>query len=279
MKQNEIIENSNKKITKKGIVKFDPDTAKTLPISTNRKRTKGWVVEREYNGLILAIEAFESLNAYDLIALFQMLDDYSKNFELWQEIGEIHDDDFVRKLMQREFSLNILCKQRDIKTDKRNRETIAKSFERWYKTELIYKRTDHITKTRYLFEYKVDKDFKTITIVANTNFLDFCLTNGMAMNWARLVKYGKNYYALELDIYLQFRSIQYGKKTKKYSYPNTINEKTLFKHLGIETEVKDYREKRRKVKQAFKKFEEITGIKYFYDRKERKWFKNSYINN
>jgi hypothetical protein len=73
-----------RKQQRKGIVKFDPDTAKTLPISTNRRRTKGWAVMREDNDLILSITAFESLNMYDLIALFQMLDDYSKNKEKWQ---------------------------------------------------------------------------------------------------------------------------------------------------------------------------------------------------
>ena len=272
------MQNSNT-IQRKGIVKFDPDTAKTLPISTNRKRIKSWIVEREYNRLTLSIQAFESLNAYDLIALFQMLDDYSKNNEKWEYRGttKFGSDDFERKLVYRKFDLKELCKQRNILTKKTNRKSIAESFERWYKAEIIYKRKNDVTKTRYIFEFKVDTNYNYIEIIANANFLDFCLQNGMAMNWERLSKYGKSYYGLQLDIYMQFRAIAYGKKTKKYKYPDVVKEETLFKHLGIDEEIKDIREKRRKVKQAFKKFKEITGQKYIYDKSERKWIKESYL--
>jgi hypothetical protein len=267
------------KIQRKGIIKFDPDTAKVLPISTNRKRTKAWIVERVYNGLTLSISAFESLNAYDLIALFQMLDDYSKNNNEWEYQGKMQiDDESERILMKRTFNLKNLSKQRGISTHKNNRKQIAESFKRWYQAELIYQyEGDTPIHTRYIFEYKVDENYENITIVANTNFLDLCLHNGMAMNWERLIKYGKNYYALQLDIYLQFRAIAYGKKIKKYAYPNTIHEETLFNHLGIEHEVRDIREKRRKTKQAFEKFKEITGIEYIYNKTERVWIKKTYL--
>jgi hypothetical protein len=274
------VQNSNSIQQRKGIVKFDPDTAKTLPISTNRKRINFWMVERVYNGLTLSIQAFESLNAYDLIALFQILDDYSKNKEKWEYKGttSFRDDDFERILMYRKFDLKELCKQREILTKKANRKSIAESFERWYKAEIIYKRKNDVTKTRYIFEFRVDTNYNYIEIVANANFLDFCLENGMAMNWERLIKYGKNYYALQLDIYLQFRSIQHGKTNKKYKYPDIIKEETLFQHLGINEEIKEIKEKRRKTKQAFKKFEEITGQRYIYNKLERKWIKESYLN-
>jgi len=275
------MQNSNSIQQRKGIVKFDPNTAKTLPISTNRKRIKFWMVEREYNGLTLSIQAFESLNAYDLIALLQMLDDYSKNNYTWEYQGTMQiNDETKRILKKRKFDLKELCKQREISTNKNNRKSIAESFERWYKAELIYKYKENQVEihTRYIFEYEVDKNFEKMTIVANTNFLEFCLENGMAMNWERLIKYGKSYYGLQLDIYLQFNAIKIGKKNKKYTYPNIIREETLFKHLGINEEVKDIREKRRKVKQAFQKFEEITGQRYIYNKLERKWLKESYLN-
>jgi hypothetical protein len=273
--------NSNNKTQRKGIIKFDPGTAKTLPISTNRKRTNAWSVEREYNGLVMSIQAFESLNAYDLIALFQMLDDYSKNKSKWENRGKTKfsdNDNFERILMYRKFDLKELCKQRNILTKKINRKTITESFDRWYKAEIIYKRPNDMTKTRYIYDFKVDKEYNFIEIIANSNFLDFCLQNGMAMNWERLTKYGKNYYALQLDIYLQFRSIKFNKQKNKYAYPNTIKEETLFNHLGIETEIKDLRHKREKVKQAFSKFKEITGQKYIYNKVEKKWIKENYLN-
>jgi hypothetical protein len=267
-------------IQKQGVVKFDPLTAKTLPISTNRKRTKGWEVEREYNGLVMAIQAFESLNAYDLIALFQMLDDYSKNFDKWENRGMAKfsiNDDFERTLMYRKFDLKFLCKQRNILTKKINRKSIAESFDRWYKAEIIYKKPNDVTKTRYIYEFKIDKNYEYVEIIANSNFLNFCLQNGMAMNWERLTKYGKNYYALQLDIYLQFRAIKYGKKTKKYKYPNTIKEETLFNHLGVENEIKDLKHKREKIKEAFAKFKEITHKEYVYDAPQKKWIKKTYL--
>ncbi len=274
------MQNSKKTIQRKGIIKFDSQTAKTLPISTGRKRKIGWIVERVYNDLTLSIKAFESLNFYDLIALFQMLDDYSKKKEKWEYKGttSFEDDNFERILMYRKFDLKELCKQRKILTKKANRKSIAESFERWYKAEIIYKRKNDVTKTRYIFEFKVDTNFNYIEILANANFLDFCLKNGMSMNWERLNKYGKNYYTIALDIYLQFSAIAYSKKTKKYKYPNIVKEETLFKHTGIDEEVKEPREKRRKLKKAFEKFEEITGQTYVYNKEERKWIKASYLN-
>jgi len=272
------MQNSNK-IQKKGIIKFDPDTAKTLPISTNRKRKIGWVVERVSNDLTLTIKAFESLNAYDLIALFQMLDDYSKNYEKWEFQGVMQiDQESKRILKKRTFFLKDLCKQRGISSNKNNRKSIAESFKRWYQAELIYKYKEEAPIfTRYVFEFKVDENYEIIDIVANINFLDLCLESGMAMNWGRLSKYGKSYYGLQLDIYMQFRAIAYGKKTKKYKYPDVIKEETLFNHLGINDEIKDIKHKREKVKQAFKKFEEVTGQKYIYNKSERKWIKESYL--
>ncbi len=264
---------------RKGIVKFDPDTAKTLPISTNRKRKIGWIVERKSNGLTLSIKAIESLNAYDLIALFQMLDDYSKNNEKWEYQGTMQiDNERERILKKRSFDLKELCKQRGILTKKANRKSIAESFKRWYQAELIYKyEGDAPIYTRYIFEFKVDENYEKIDIVANINFLELCLQNGMAMNWERLNKYGKSYYGLQLDIYMQFRAIAYGKKYKKYKYPDILKEETLFNHLGINDEIKDIKHKREKVKQAFQKFEEVTGQKYIYNKSERKWIKESYL--
>ena len=274
------MQNSNNSIQRKGIIKFDPETAKTLPISANRKRKIGWIAERKYNNLTLSIKAFESLNAYDLIALFQMLDDYSKNNKNWEHRGTTRfgADDYERILVYRKFDIKELCKQRNISTNKNNRKSITESFERWYKTEITYKRQTYTTKTRYIFELKVNEEYNTIEIIANKNFMDFCLKNGMAMNWERLTKYGKSYYGLQLDIYIQFRAISYGKKNKKYKYPNIIKEETLFKHLGIDEEIKEIKHKREKVKQAFKKFEKITGQKYIYDNLEKKWIKENYLN-
>jgi len=269
---------SKQQIQKKGMVKFDPDTAKTLPISTLRKRIKGWSVEREYNGLKLSIEAFESLNSYDLITLFQMLDDYSKKRDLWEDKGSMKlSDDEERKLVYRKFNLKELCLQRNILNKKANRKSISDSFKRWYKTEIIYKYPNQTLNTRYIFEFKVDDNFNEIEIIANAQFLDFCLQeNKMVMNWGRLIEYGKNYYALQLDIYIQFRTIKYGKTKNKYTNPNIIKEETLFNHLGIGEEIKDLKEKRRKSKEAFKKFKEITGIGYIFDNKEEKWIKENY---
>jgi len=264
---------------RKGIVKFDPDTAKTLPISTNRKRKIGWIVERKSNGLTLSIKAIESLNAYDLIALFKMLDDYSKNNEKWEYQGTMQiDNERERILKKRSFDLKELCRQRGISTNKNNRKSIAESFKRWYQAELTYTyEGDAPIYTRYIFEFKVDENYEKIDIVANINFLELCLENGMAMNWERLNKYGKSYYGLQLDIYMQFRAIAYGKKNKKYKYPDVIKEETLFNHLGINEEIKELKHKREKVKQAFKKFEEITGQKYIYNKSEKKWIKESYL--
>ena len=269
----------NSSIQRKGIIKFDSDTARFLPVSASRKRKIGFIEKRESSHISITIKALESLNYYDLIALFQMLDDYSKNNEKWEFKGIMQiDDESQRILKKREFDLKKLCRQRGILTKKNNRKSIAESFKRWYQAELIYQYTfENEIHTRYIFEYKVDENLEKMTIIANTNFLDMCLENGMAMNWERLIKYRKNYYAIALDIYMQFRAIKFGKRKKKYKYPDILKEETLFKHLGINEEIKDLREKRRKVKQAFEKFKEITGQRYIYSSEERKWIKESYL--
>jgi len=266
---------------RKGIIKFDADTAKLLPISTDRKRKEGFIETREGNDLSITIKAPESLNYYDLITLFQALDDYSKNNDKWEFQGKMQiDKETERILKKRTFDLEELCIQRGISVHKNNRKSIANSFERWFNAKLIYRYEDEDKpiSTRYIYEYEVnEKKYDKLTIIANANFLDLCLQDGMAMNWERLIKYQKNYYAIALDIHLQFRAIAYGKKTKKYKYPDIIKEETLFKATGIDNDVKEIREKRRKLKQAFKKFEEVTGQKYIYDKLERKWIKESYL--
>jgi len=267
-------------IQRKGIIRFDADTAKLLPISADRKRKEGFKETRETNNLSITIKAPESLNYYDLIALFQMLDDYSKNNNKWKFQGKMQiDEESERILKKRIFSLKDLCIQKGLSTHKNNRKSIADSFERWFNATLIYQYEDEDKpiKTRYIYEYEIDeKKYDELTIIANTNFLDMCLRDGMAMNWDRLLKY-KSYYAMGLDIHLQFRAIMYGKKTAKYTYPNIIKEETLFKAAGIDTDVKEIREKRRKLKQAFEKLEKVTGQKYIYDKLERKWIKESYL--
>ena len=270
-------------LLREGIIKFDPLSAKLLPISANRKRKKGWEVYRVYQDKIVKIKAFESLNGYDFVTLFQLIDDYIQNNEEWQVENE------KSKFIKRRLNLKDLCKQRGILTKKANRKTIADSIDRWYKAEILYtskkkmkvpkeeRKKYPIFKTRYIFEFGCDENFEEAEITANKDFIEFCIRAGMAMNWRRLVNYGKNYYAIQLDIYLQFSSILYNKKHKKYKYPDIVREETLFLSLGVNEDVKELRHKREKVKQAFKAFEKETGVKYIYDKKERKWIKESYL--
>ena len=265
------------------LVKFDPLIIRAFPSSTGRKRIENWSAEREYNGFIIEIKAPVSLNGYDYIAFFQMLYDYSINKNKWKYQGSLRiDDETERILMKRTFDLTKLAEERGLTKNKNNRESISRAFHRWFQAELTYKykeeQEDIEIKTRYIYEYKIDKKKQKITITANTSFFDDCLNGGMLMNWGRLLKYRNNNYALELDIYLQFNSIKYmhGRK-RKYAYPNVVREETLFNSIGLDNEIKYLKHKREKLKKAFQKFEEVTGIKYIYSRLERKWIKESYF--
>ena len=272
----DIFELNNIKKTRQGIIRFDSVTAKLLPVSMGRKRYNNFVANKIWKDFEIEITANESLNGYDMITLFMLIDDYQQNLSKWTKAGNIDG----RPILKRTLDLKELCYIKNIKTDKNNRKTIYKAIRRWYEAEITYKFKNNTEQnSRYIFELKVDKNtYNKIEINVNQKFMDFCIKNGMTMNWKRLLNYKQNYYAMNLDIFLQFNT----KPVKnKYYYKDVFLEETLFNHIGLSDDVKDIKHKREKLKRAFDEIYKKLKVKYVFvagkGTEENKWCKESYL--
>lgn len=260
--------------------RIDADTIHTLPLSSSRQRTKNYLSSRRFGDLAMTMKAPESLNAYDLITLGQLLQHYQESPDKWEDAGEMKIDDTgaVRHLIRTNLDLAKMAKQRGLSSHKHNRKTIFESIYRWFQAELLYKYDgESVIRTRYIFEFteKIDEEgrFRDVKIIANQNFFDLCLHEGLVFNWRRLASYGEKFYSVQLDAYLQANKI---KINGGYAYRNVLREETLFKALGLNnTNMKEW-DKREKLKSAFNTIEKAGLPRYLYDRENRRWVRSSH---
>ena len=261
--------------------RIDADTIHTLPLTSSRQRIPLYENSRKFGDLTMTMKAVESLNAYDLITLGQLLQDYQENPTSWGDAGVMRIDDSgaERNLIYKKLDLGQMAKDKGLSSHKHNRQTIFDSITRWYRAELMYQYdNESVMHTRYVFEFKEDVDAegtcREVDIVVNQNFFDLCLKQGLIFNWRRLVGYGDKFYAVQLDAYLQSNKV---KTERGYAYRSTIKEETLFKALGLDrTHMKQFT-KRAKLKGAFKIIEEAGLPKFLLDIKNKRWVRESVI--
>lgn len=261
--------------------RIDADAIHTLPLTASRQRIPFYKNSRKFGDLTMTMKAAESLNAYDLITLGQLLQDYQERPESWSDAGTMRIDDSGagRNLIYKKLNLAQMAKEKGLSSHKHNRQTIFDSITRWYRAELMYQYDgESIIHTRYVFEVKENIDAegmcREVDIVVNQNFFDLCLQEGLVFNWRRLVGYGDKFYAIQLDAYLQSNKV---KTEGGYVYRSTIKEETLFKALGLDKTHMEQFTKRAKLKGAFKTIEEAGLPKYLLDTENKRWVRESAI--
>jgi len=261
--------------------RIDADAIHTLPLAASRQRIPMYENSRKFGDLTMTMKAVESLNAYDLITLGQLLQDYQESPESWSDAGVMRIDDSgaERTLIYKKLDLAQMAKEKGLSSHKHNRQTIFESISRWYRAELMYQYdNESVIHTRYVFEFKENVDAegmcREVDIVVNQNFFDLCLKEGLVFNWRRLVGYGDKFYAVQIDAYLQSNKV---KIKNGYAYRSTIKEETLFKVLGLDkTHMKQYT-KRAKIKRAFAAIEKAGLPKYLLDAENKRWVRESAI--
>ncbi len=245
--------------------KIDPVILHTMPFLPAHNRKKDYLIKRRWGTQVLTLRAYETLNGYDLITLLQMLKDYIQNRSKWEKVGETLEPG--KFILKREIDISSIAKERNIKNnDASNRKSIINSIKRWASVDcqLVDEKNNSEINTKYIYESKIinTKNYKTMEILINQRFFDFCVNEGLVIILNEIIKY-KHETTILLDVFIQ--------STKWQRY----DEKLLFEKIGLnETNLKE-REKRRILKRTFTEFNENNkSITYAHDTKNKNWEKS-----
>ena len=249
--------------TKQNYSKLHHKIVHALPFVPSRKRQKGFEITRHYGNWSLTLKAWETLNYYDLITLLLMVRKYiERDFEVKGK----HDG---RKLIAMKFDLTTLTKERELSNQFNNRKTLAKSFLRFKRVDLEFRYPDGSMVSSWLvYEVKADeKSWKTVEVLMNERFLEYCVDAGILLNWKRLSKYKDNGVAVILDAYLQGVK---QRKGKSWKYRDWIDEKTVFKLIDPNSSQKSHHLKEQ-AKEAFSLMHDNGLPFYRYNNVYKRW--------
>ena len=230
--------------------KIDPIVLHTIPFLPSHNRKKNYKIERKWGGKTLTLRAGETLNTYDFITLLQLTKDYVQNKSNWVIVGETLEKG--KFILKRKIDISLLVKERGIKNKTANRKTIFKSILRLagIDVNMTNKKTNDETNTKYIYETKQETaDYKSIEILANQLFLDFCAEKGLVIILDNILHYKRETTVL-LDVFIQSTNWD------KY------NEELLFERIGLNETAANEREKRRLLKKAFKEFNKFNENKF-----------------
>ncbi|MBS9782540.1 MAG: hypothetical protein KGV43_01915 [Arcobacter sp.] len=258
------------------VVKMDCDILHFLPFKPTIRRTRGFFVERRWGQTKMELTADWTLNSYDLISFAQVLNEYQKNKDKWETVGEMGSGKYKREVIKMELDIQKFVQYRNIDNVKKNRKSIFDSLERLFSIKLKYETDEKIIYTRYVYDIEIEKneDYKKITTYVNKPFLEFCIKSGMLFNFGRLINYSKAYSCL-LDSYIQGTKV---KTDKGYTYKNIFKEEDLFEILYL-NEVKDNNtNKHKKIADAFTELHQVGKLPlYVFDKIEKTWIKEDYL--
>lgn len=255
--------------------KIDHKTLHFLPFVPSRKRSRGYVLTREYGNSELTITALETLNTYDLLTLLYIVKEYTVHGYAAGYIGEGEDR---REIAGIKLDVKKFLAMRGILNKKANRNTLKKSVMRLRTINLVFtnKQTGAERHTSYIYEFDVDKNIEEIKVYANKAFIDFIIRNGVLVNLERLKLYGdKEQYAILLDLYMQGTKIPYkhGGRTH-YAYRNKFSHDEIEKALKLDLTDMRHADKLEKIRETFHLLHNKGKLPpYKYNKIERTWEK------
>jgi len=234
-----------------------------LPFVPSRKRQKGFEIERHYGDWSLKMEAFETLNHYDLITLLLIAREYLRgNFE---ELG--YKDGDTRKRVRIRLDIVRLVKERGLHNQRTNRMSLIRSLERFHSCKFEVRQNGEITKSWVISDMRWDDEQgRWAEIDCNERFLSWC-AKGILVNWKRLSDYGNNGNAVLLDAYLQ------GTKQRKggrWMYRNWIDADTAINIIDPHGQL-PRKEAMRQLREAFAMMQRHGMPRYEYDRVYQRW--------
>lgn len=244
-----------------------------LPFKPSVKREKSFSVDRIHGKKVMSIRALESLNVVDFIVFIQMINDYGQDSLKWVYGGNIEG----RNLTKRTLDLAHITKERIGNSHKRNREVTAKCLERISNIKVTIKEEQLTIHTWYIHQIKIANDFSSAEVVVNEAFLLKCIKNGLVFDFGRLLDYGKNYYAVLLDSYLQGTKERERIKGKikrngKLFYRHMYEEEVIFNILFLDSTNMRYSDKHKIIKESFDTLHTIGKLPvYEFNKYEKKW--------
>lgn len=234
-----------------------------LPFVPSRKRKKGFEITRHYGDWSLKMQAFETLNHYDLITLLLVAREFLRGN--YQDLG--YKDNDIRKRVRICLDLELLVKERRLHNKRTNRMSLVMSLERFHKCHFEVRQGNEVTQSWIISDLRYDEaQARWAEIDCNARFLEWC-ARGILVNWRRLSAYGNNGNAVLIDAYLQ------GTKQRKHGrwvYRSWIDDDTAISIIDPHREL-PRKEAMRQIKEAFALMEQHGMPRYEYDRVYRRW--------
>lgn len=253
------------------VTKIDNELMHIMPFSGSRKREDKYSVERVWGEKTYQLSAYETLNHTDMIVFFQIINDFLANADKWISAGNVDGT----ALIKREFDIKNMTFDRLGNTNKHNRKTTLQSIDR-IKTIALrakYPNSDFAIDTWYIHKVEADRThFSKCAIVANKTFIEYCIRDGIRINYGRLIKYGNNGYSAILDAYLQ------SNKNKNLTLCNYYDENTIIEALQLDKTDMTSRDIHYIIKDSFNNLHKIGGLPQFvYIKTTRRWYRQDYL--
>lgn len=245
--------------------KIDPVILHTTPFLPTHNRKKNYYIERKWGTRVLMLRAKETLNGYDLITLLQLIKDYIQNKSNWETIGETLEKG--KFILRRKIDISDLARERGSWNKTSSRKSILNSIERWVSVDvqMTNEKDNSKINTKYIYELKItDKSFKSVELLVNQLFFDFCIKRGLVVNLDRLIAY-KHETTVLLDVFIQSTRFQ------------QYNEEILFERCGLNETSSARGEKRRILKKIFNEFNKSNEVRYFFNKQNNKWERETAI--
>lgn len=235
-----------------------------LPFVPSRKRRRFFEIERHYGGWSLKMQAFETLNHYDLITLLLVAREFLRGN--YQDLGYKDKDSDTRERVRIRLDLELLVKERGLHNKRPNRISLVMSLERFHKCHFEVRQGNEVTQSWIISDLRYDEAACWAEIDCNKRFLEWC-ARGILVNWRRLSAYGNNGNAVLIDAYLQ------GTKQRKHGrwvYRSWIDDDTAISIIDPHRKL-PRKEAMRQIKEAFALMEQHGMPKYEYDKVYGRW--------
>lgn len=234
-----------------------------VPFVPSRKRQKGFEIVRNYGDWSLHMQAYETLNHYDLVTLLFLAKCYLQHE--FEDLGYREDDG--RRVVRIAIDLETLVKERGLHNERVNRHSVVLSIKRLMNCKFTIIAADGTETTAWIISaVSVDAKEKRVEVDCNARFLEWC-AKGILVNLGRLVKYGDHGVAILVDAYLQGTK---QKKNGRWVYRDWIAENKLFELIDPHGQMPAYT-LRQQLKKAFLLMASHGMPEYQYNKTRKRW--------
>ena len=231
-------------------IKSDPTLLHALPFSAKMKRTAGYKKVSKWGNITVTLESLETVNAFDLITLLQLLKIYIQKTGVFRTITKEGSSETILKGT---LKLPNLVKERELINDVNNQKVLLESLMRWKDVSYIVETPKRKTKSSFIYEVQFDKDKNEVSLIINKSFFDFCISkNALVIDFKQVLQY-KSPRTILLDLFIQ--------STKWSQYPEDL----LYEKTGLnDTDMKSW-DKRDALRKCFHDIKLHANLDFTYE--------------